>query len=154
MLAPIVRTASVGDLVAVSKVDQAAFPDEPYPAYVLRQLLDISDSLFLVAEDAINPSTVSGYVVGTLATDRVTGWVLTLAVRPESRNRGIGGRLMRSVLEGLTNCGCEVALLTVAPENRQARRLYEHMGFRVLVVDDEYFGQSAPRILMAQPLAV
>jgi GNAT superfamily N-acetyltransferase len=52
-----------------------------------------------------------------------------LAVRPDREGHGIGGALHDAVLTGAP---ADTAILTVHPEGRRARRLYERRGWRVL----------------------
>ena len=61
-------------------------------------------------------------------------WLEELYLRPEYQGRGLGGAFLRYVRE---NCPASVKRLRLElePENRDARRLYERMGFRSLGYD-------------------
>ena len=50
-------------------------------------------------------------------------------VAPSARGRGVGERLVRTVLESAAERGLSRVLLEVAHENAPARALYERMGF-------------------------
>ena len=51
-------------------------------------------------------------------------------VDPAARGRGVGERLVRTVLDSAAAKGLSRVLLEVAHENAPARALYERMGFR------------------------
>ncbi len=55
----------------------------------------------------------------------------SIAVLPEARNRGIGRSLLRAFEEEARKRGCARMTLSVEPENRSARRLYEEEGWRI-----------------------
>jgi ribosomal-protein-alanine N-acetyltransferase len=55
--------------------------------------------------------------------------ILTLAVRPETRRRGIGARLVRAAAVRAADLGAERLLLEVAQDNVAARGLYARCGF-------------------------
>lgn len=55
--------------------------------------------------------------------------ILTLAVRPEARRAGEGGRLVREGLVGAAELGAVRVFLEVAEDNVPARALYARAGF-------------------------
>ena len=55
--------------------------------------------------------------------------ILTLAVRPSARRRGLGGRLVRAATGRAADCGATRMFLEVAEDNGPARALYESLGF-------------------------
>ena len=59
---------------------------------------------------------------------------LTVGVEPPSRGRGIGTRLLETLIEVARTCGYRAVSLSVEPDNT-ARQLYERLGF-VRVADD------------------
>lgn len=56
--------------------------------------------------------------------------ILSIAVDPAARGRGIAGALLRQALAYLRESGAPVVRLEVRPENRPAVRLYERHAFR------------------------
>jgi len=52
-----------------------------------------------------------------------------VAVRPELRGAGVGGRLVEAALESARADGAESVFLEVAEDNPNARRLYAGRGF-------------------------
>jgi len=68
-----IRSAEVADLNAISRLDRESFGQGCYSAVVLRQLLDVCQRLFQVAE---NDCEIVGYVIGAVTVDEGTRWVL------------------------------------------------------------------------------
>ena len=58
--------------------------------------------------------------------------VTNLATHPDLRRRGVGRRLLGSVLEDARRRGVDLAFLEVRPTNAEALLLYERFGFRVI----------------------
>lgn len=90
-------------------------------------------------DDACLVAEMQGEVVGAcwVRTTRVYGHVddrtpaFAVSVKRGLRGRGIGGSLMRAMLDELDSGGCERATLSVQKEN-PALRLYERLGFRIV----------------------
>lgn len=57
---------------------------------------------------------------------------LSMGVRPEYRGQGLGGQLLRAVLDRVAAHGCHAISLSVEDGNAIARRLYESHGFTVV----------------------
>lgn len=68
-----------------------------------------------------------GFVLMRLAADEAE--VLTLAVVPEARRRGLAFRLMTQALERALALGAGQVFLEVAEDNAAARALYGRLGF-------------------------
>lgn len=68
-----------------------------------------------------------GAALGRVAADEAE--VLTLAVMPEARGRGLGQMLVAALEAAARNRGAEVMFLEVAETNAPARRLYARLGY-------------------------
>jgi ribosomal-protein-alanine N-acetyltransferase len=65
--------------------------------------------------------------------------VMTVAVAPGVRRRGLGRRLLRFALARAARGGARRALLEVRAGNREALALYETLGFRACGLRREYY---------------
>jgi GNAT superfamily N-acetyltransferase len=78
--------------------------------------------------------TEQGCVVGNVSLRRASEWggffIGNVAVHPDYRGRGIARALMEKALEAISTRGGRWVGLDVRADNRVARRLYEHLGFR------------------------
>jgi ribosomal-protein-alanine N-acetyltransferase len=69
---------------------------------------------------------IVGFVIGDRRRGVNMGWIATICVHPDFRRQGLGEQLLRT---------CEQALdvhrvrLTLRESNKDARRLYERMGY-------------------------
>ena len=67
--------------------------------------------------------------------DAPAGYLYALRVRPTHRGRGIGQALLQEAENRLAAAGAAHAVIAVARDNREARRLYERRGYAWLADD-------------------
>lgn len=103
---------------ALAALHAAAFP-APWDAAAFAALSAQPGVLALVEDD--------GFILIRVVADEAE--ILTLAVRPEARRRGIGARLVRAASVRAADLGAERLLLEVAQDNAAARGLYARCGF-------------------------
>jgi ribosomal-protein-alanine N-acetyltransferase len=65
--------------------------------------------------------------------------LLTIAVRPAERRRGLGRRLLQAVIERVRTAGARTVYLEVGADNPAARRLYEAVGFQSIGTRPGYY---------------
>jgi ribosomal protein S18 acetylase RimI-like enzyme len=144
---PVTRSATEMDLPGIRRLDQRIFTEDPYPFFVLRQLLDLyPDCLLLVVDDG---GGLCGYVVAASPRGAKCGWIWTLGVDTRYRGRGFGRRLMTKAIDELRSQGAEEIRLAVEPSNSVAIGLYKSLGFTRLYRHKDYFGPGADRLIMA-----
>lgn len=68
-----------------------------------------------------------GFLLGRVVADEAE--LLTLAVAPAARRRGVAGGLVEGFLAEARRRGAATAFLEVAADNDAARRLYQRAGF-------------------------
>lgn len=145
-----VRAASPDDLAALAALEREVFGGEAYPAFFFRQAHDLWPELLRVA--ALPDGAIGGYVLAAVAAVPGEAWVLSTAVRPALRGRGLGAALMEGVGEVLSARGAHAVYLTVHPANGGAVRLYRRLGFRPVREEAHYFGAAEPRLVMRRAL--
>jgi ribosomal-protein-alanine N-acetyltransferase len=82
--------------------------------------------IFLVAEETVELRLVGLLLARTVAEE---GEILNLAVRPDSRCRGIGRRLLAAGLERAAESGARRCWLEVRASNSTALLFYRRLGF-------------------------
>lgn len=81
--------------------------------------------------------------------------ILTLAVHPAARRRGLGAALVRAAAEQARVLNAEMLFLEVGEDNVPARALYERLGFSMVGTRKAYYGgpQNALVLRAALPLS-
>lgn len=143
----ILRKATLDDLEAIHNIERLSFDEEGYPLFVLRQLFDISEDYFFVAED---DNEILGYSLGNLSAKSNQGWLLSLGVHPEARGRKIGKKLTEKLISLLEHNLCREFCLTVHPYNIAAINIYKHLNFEITAANDNYYFDDEERLLMVK----
>jgi len=110
--------SKVGDLSSLAKIHATSFA-EPWTERAIDELLASPGSLAFCAED--------GFVLARVAADEAE--ILTLAVRPDRRRRGVGTSLVRAAADHASALGARYIFLEVAVGNAGATSLYTGLGF-------------------------
>ncbi|MGI2260918.1 GNAT family N-acetyltransferase [Shewanella sp. GXUN23E] len=142
----ILQAAAKPDLAAVFLLEQAVFGSHSYPDFFFRQVFDCWHDGLMIARDS-DTDKLLGYQLAVRASEPTDYWILSLAVCPQHRGKGVGKALIRAGIAAAP-AGIRRILLTVSPTN-PARHLYEAEGFVEIGFEADYFGEGEARILMA-----
>jgi ribosomal-protein-alanine N-acetyltransferase len=124
---PILREARPRDLGRLWRLDQLCFePGIAYSQCELRRFLELPRAACVVAE--IGPS-LCGFALAYREPPDLAH-VVTLDVHPSFRRRGLGRRLIESVLDRSAAAGAKRAVLEVDVRNSGAIAFYRVLGFR------------------------
>lgn len=140
-----IRKAKLEDLKTVHEIETLSFNEGSYPLFVLRQLFDISDDYFLIAEE---DGSILGYALGNFSTKDDQGWILSLGVHPKARGKQIGKTLTKKLITLLENNNSRDICLTVHPENTSAIKIYKNLDFEIILESDNYYLDNEARFLM------
>ena len=90
-------------------------------------------------------ATLGGEPAGTINVQILNDlpYIYGFVVRPEFRGRGFGRQILAHVLAELLRDEAQPIYLEVDPENTPARRLYESLGFTIVVTFDYYREQGS-----------
>ncbi|MBM3646984.1 MAG: ribosomal-protein-alanine N-acetyltransferase [Alphaproteobacteria bacterium] len=81
-----------------------------------------------------------GFALCRVAADEAE--LLTIAVRPEARRRGLGRQLLAAVTDRVRAAGARVLFLEVAVDNSAAQSLYASQGFCVVGTRLAYYRRT------------
>ncbi len=98
---------------------------------------------YVVAADG---DRVVGYAGIGLGPD--TADVMTVAVRPGERGRGVGRRLVTALLDEAETAGLRTVLLEVRATNAAAIALYSDLGFVTISRRPAYYGPGRDGVIM------
>ncbi len=135
-----IRSVKPKDLDEVSNLERLCFKD-PYPPYFLSQLADANPETFLVA---ISRDLVVGYGVIDRWSDH--NHLVSIAVHPDARNRGVGHKLLVTLEEGLDDG--RPLRLEVRKSNSTAIRFYVKRGFREAGLVVGYYSDGEDAVTM------
>jgi ribosomal-protein-alanine N-acetyltransferase len=123
------------DLAPLAAIHAACFPD-PWGAKALADLL-ATPGTFMLAEAV-------GFVMARTAAGEAE--ILTLAVSPPARRRGLAASLVREAASHAQQAGAETLFLEVAAGNDAARALYTSLGFAEAGLRRAYYtvGRDVP----------
>jgi [ribosomal protein S18]-alanine N-acetyltransferase len=109
-----------------------------------------------IGSAALDPATSSlrGFALSRLAADEAE--ILTIAVDPAERKRGVGRDLLGDHLDRVTLAGARAMLLEVDAENVAAIALYHRFGFAQVGAREGYYrrpdGKPATALVMRRDL--
>lgn len=131
MIAPIGEEAAV----ALAAIHSRAF-DRPWSAAEIEKLLQNRATFALAAED--------GFVMAWAAAGDAE--LLTVAVVPEARGKGVGAALVRAAAAAAQARGAATMHLEVAEDNAPARALYQKLGFEEAGRRAAYYATAHGRV--------
>jgi [ribosomal protein S18]-alanine N-acetyltransferase len=118
----VIRPMRVGDVVDVVAIERAAY-QFPWSEGIFRDCLRVG----YVCRVMTVARQVMAY--GVMSIGAGEAHILNLCVSEAYRCRGVGKRLLRSLIERASAAGMAEAFLEVRPSNTAAIRLYLSMGF-------------------------
>lgn len=133
------RPMGLPDLPGVLALERECFSPAHWSAESFRVMFERESAVMLVA--LCPDGGLLGYAVAERALDEAE--VLKIAVRCDTRGRGLGRALLRAVLGQLRAHECVKVYLEVREGNHVARAMYGAEGFRQIGVRRDYY--DAPR---------
>lgn len=154
----IVREFRFEDLQSVIYINRTCLPENYTPEFFVYHFKEFPEG-FLVAE--MNNSIV-GYIMTRV--DRgfdyysshkafvEKGHVISLAVLPHARRRGIGEALLSRAVEAIRKRGVGEVYLEVRVSNTPAINLYHKLGFRIVRRVPRYYADGEDAYVMSLQL--
>src|SRR5262245_19247132 len=122
-----IRDCSPDDLPDLYRIDQECFPaDTAFTRAELRFYLRQSGTVARVAEVE---HRIAGFAIGRIE-NRLAAHVITIDVRAEFRERGVGRALMGALHSEFDARAIPMVFLEVDTTNEVARRFYDGLGYR------------------------
>ena len=137
-----IRLLRLSDLDCILAIESASFGADAYDRNLFADFYHKCGELFLVA---VRGRNVCGYMLTCTGGRSPTGRaeLVSVAVDPRRRGKGIASALMDSTLRRLRRRGVVRLRLTVKVTNEAAIRLYEGYGFQKSRIVRGYYEDGA-----------
>jgi ribosomal-protein-alanine N-acetyltransferase len=139
-----VSSAERADIPEIAALAAASF-SHPWRAGSFEQELGLAEARLWVAREGAERI---GYLSARRIADQVH--VLSLAVDPPWRGRGVARALLDTLLREETARGARSALLEVRSSNRLARAFYANAGFVAVGRRPRYYADGEDAVLMTR----
>lgn len=145
------------DLERVTYINHVCLP-ENYGDYFFMDLYNRFPETFIVAEEN---GEVIGYIMCRIESGLSNfslggfikkGHVVSIAVMPEHRKKGIGEALVTKAMEGMRLYNAKQAFLEVRVTNMPAISLYKKLGFEVTRAIHGYYSDGEDAYVMTKEL--
>lgn len=137
---PRIEPADPAHAAVLAAIHKASFPPpERWDAGVFAAELALPGVRGLFAPEG-------GLVLWRVAVDEAE--ILTLAVVPARRRKGLGAALMRAALRDMAAAGVVALFLEVARGNAAARRLYAALGFARVGLRRHYYASGEDALVL------
>ena len=149
---PVIRPLRVDKAEDCARLHGANFA-HPWPAEEMAALISNASTL---AAAALDPASgrLRGFVLARLAADEAE--ILTIAVEPSARGKGVGRALLAESLRQAARAGARAMFLEVDQDNASALALYQRLGFAKVGERKGYYrrkdGQPATAVVMRKTL--
>ncbi|EGN76243.1 acetyltransferase [Idiomarina sp. A28L] len=140
-----IRFAKAADMPALTALEYQHYEAEGYPSAFLFQAYRQWPRMFWVAQ---TNREICGYVLAAPGEAKNEAWIMSALIGADYRGQGVGSILLQHALEELVSQGFKSIQLSVAPENTNALKLYEKLGFVIAERKDNYLGIGEHRVIM------
>jgi ribosomal-protein-alanine N-acetyltransferase len=132
------RSVALDDAFALARVHASGF-DHPWSDSEMAETL-MQPGMFGMA---VEGDPTAGFVLCRVMAGEAE--VLTIAVEPAARGKGLGLMLMTAAIDGARALGAESLFLEVAVDNPVAAGLYRRLGFEEAGLRRGYYRRKAGR---------
>jgi ribosomal protein S18 acetylase RimI-like enzyme len=141
-----IQPASIRDLGALRRLEQACFGKDAWPLLDLMAVLTWPD---VVRLKAVDDGEMIGFIAGDSRPSQGVAWIATIGVDPGYQRRGIGYKLLRAVEERVKFPRVK---LTVRISNDGAISLYKKSGYRMVDIWKKYYSDGEDGLVMEKIL--
>jgi len=142
-----IRPFTPSDLDAILEIEQSSFNFDAFSGKTFLNLFSKFSDLFIVAEAN---SKILGYMITLHVHHR--GHIISIAIDPSFRQRGIGSALANFTFEKLQAYGVEIVDLEVRVTNKGGLDFWRHLGFLPLRVVRRFYGDGEDALRMRKKL--
>jgi len=142
-----VRKFSPADLKHIIEIERSSFAIDAFSKFTFMNFYYKRKCLFIIAEVL---GVISGYMVTCIANEK--GHVVSIAVSPSHRCKGIGKALVNYTLDHLKKSSIKILELEVRTTNLKGIGFWEKMGFYPLNIISHYYHDGTAALEMRKLL--
>lgn len=142
-----IRPFSFFDLDSILQIENQSFPKSPYDWTTFLNLYTLYPETFLVythTPDVQKEVEIWGYIIFSQE-----GHIISIAIHPQHRRKGIGTQLLQRAMK---EPQLKKVWAEVRRSNRGAQAFYSKMGFQIMGVVPNYYGNEDALILQCTPV--
>ncbi|MEJ2241051.1 MAG: ribosomal protein S18-alanine N-acetyltransferase [Candidatus Bathyarchaeota archaeon] len=145
----IIRNARKTDINKILEIEKSSFDwFDVFPKSLFYQYLnEYSDDFFVVLDHS---ESVVGYAI--LVEKNGNGYLLSIAVHPKSRNKGIAAILIEFLENKCKEKGYKKLILEVRMNNNNAIKVYRKFGLKKVGIKLGYYGDGENALMMEKIL--
>ena len=138
------RRFLLSDLKEIMEIERASFPrKQVYSKFRFERYSQKCPESFIVAE---SENEVVGYTIGK--SKNGSAEIISLAVKPSFRQKGIGRKLTNFLISFLKKRGVKEIFLEVRTINKIAISFYRNLGFKISKILKNYYRNGDDAYLM------
>jgi len=141
-----IRPFTFSDLDRILQIELQSFPKSPYDWATFINLHYLYPETFLVYVGSM-PDRKEGQILGYIVFTK-EGHIISIAVHPQHRRRGIGRELLQ---RALNTPHLKKLWAEVRRSNQGAQAFYLHMGFQIKGMVPNYYGNEDALIVQWIP---
>lgn len=141
-----IRPFSLSDLDRILQIERQSFPKSPYDWATFINLHYLYPQTFLVYTET-TPDREQGQIWGYIVFSQ-EGHIISIAVHPSRRRKGIGRRLLEKAIK---TPRLKKVWAEVRKSNERAQVFYRQMGFQIVGVIPNYYGNEDALIVQWTP---
>lgn len=145
----IIRKAQLADVEALVALENSCFDSDRLSRRSFKWMINKANAQLLVAQ---SQQQILGYVLLLYVRGTSLGRIYSLAILPEHRQRGIAMRLMHAAEQAAQASGRSFIRLEVRPDNLNAIRLYQSLGYKQFESVSDYYQDHADALRMMKVL--
>jgi ribosomal-protein-alanine N-acetyltransferase len=141
-----INRAGIPDIPRIVEIERSLFSD-PWDERSFRDVLFYYSNTFFTLKSG---GRIVGFITAGIedTSEVLYGHVMNLAVVPEYRKMGLGGRLMQRMEYEFLVSGAEGSQLEVRVSNGDAISFYKKLGYSQVMVIGNYYNNGEDAVLM------
>jgi len=142
-----IRNFSLSDLDQILEIEKKVFPKDAYSKSFFEWLYWKYPDGFLVVK---NDEKILGYIIGH--PEDGSALLISMAIDPNFRRKGIGRKLLNTLLDHFQKKKIKEIILHVRTKNKPAINFYEKMGFKTIEIVKNHYQNGEDAYLMEKTL--